>query len=540
MSTNLETVEAQMKVVELRRQKVKLERLKQLKQSNGIRFYRPHWKQHLFHSTNKTGRYLRTGNRFGKSDCGDAEDVAFALGGRLWYREQFDVIDGEGEVRETHPGGFNHPLVTQGIPQRPVKILLLVVDWDKAQEIHTNNEGSYETWGKLFKLIPSDALGKVHKNRGGRIDQIQVKRPREFGGGESIIRIDTVESYKHNRMGAESSDWDVIHVDEPCPGKMFKAHARGLMDRNGSYWFTCTPVDEMWINDLFTPNRMTMVRDAHDGLEVGSTKHIITGSIFDNPYRSDAGVAEFESTLTKEEIQCRLYGLPLALAGIIYKEFIYDMHALCEVPVGWKSYTEPPADYTIRVAWDVHQRLPQAVLLAATAPTGQTFLYDEIFSKPIIGDTVKILREKLKGRYVADYIIDPFSVVPDPLTGSCVLDELAKEGFYFRKASKDLSLGISKVKEFLSARGHNGLPLVYVAPICSETLFEFTHYVWDGDKNKPKDQDDHMLENFYRLVLSGLDYVKPLSEEDVVESRPLRVGHSEDLEDFAIPDLFHD
>jgi len=34
-------------------------------------------------------------------------------------------------------------------------------------------------------------------------------------------------------MGSESSDFDFVHVDEPCPEPMYKAAARGLIDRNG-------------------------------------------------------------------------------------------------------------------------------------------------------------------------------------------------------------------------------------------------------------------------------------------------------------------
>jgi hypothetical protein len=38
--------------------------------------------------------------------------------------------------------------------------------------------------------------------------------------------------------GSESSDWDFLHIDEPCPRDMYVANARGLIDRGGSDWFT--------------------------------------------------------------------------------------------------------------------------------------------------------------------------------------------------------------------------------------------------------------------------------------------------------------
>ena len=49
----------------------------------------------------------------------------------------------------------------------------------------------------------------------------------------------------------------------------------------------------------------------------------------------------------------------------------------------------------------------------------------------------------------------------------------------------------------------------------AETLWEFDHYEWDSKReNKPIDKNDHMMENFYRLILNGLDWVDPISNEE--------------------------
>lgn len=530
-------VEALMRSRELEAEKAKLLEIRRLRQENGIEFYRPHLKQHKFHTCPLTGRYCRTGNRFGKSEMGIAEDISWALGGRLWYRHAFDILNGDGSVSLSHPGGHNHPFVTAGIPQRPVKGLILVVDWDMAKKIFTNREGSYDVWGKFWKLVPAAAVGKVtNGGRGDRIEKIEIKRPTEFGGGSSTISFDTVESYKHNKMGAESADWDFIHVDEPVPEQLFKAHARGLMDRNGSEWFTCTPLDQMWINDRFCPPGQNIVNDANLGLAFGES-FIITGSTYDNPYRDPQGVARFEATLTREEKECRISGLPLAFAGLIYREFIHDIHVLSKIPQGWTAYDLPPKDYTIRVAWDVHTRLPQALLYAATAPNGDVFIYHEQFYDSLIEPNAKDCWSRLQGRNVPDMLIDPYAVIESAVTGESVLDELMNYELWFEKASKDLTTGISKVREKLreeKASGtvrprqkDSGLPsTIYFSPHLTETLFEFSHYVYDSDKNKPKDGQDHMMENLYRLVLNGLDYVC-YGDDEAFVSKPLAIRHNE-------------
>ena len=111
---------------------------------------------------------------------------------------------------------------------------------------------------------------------------------------------------------------------------------------------------------------------------------MITWSVYDNPYNSKEAIAEFEAGLTREERECRLHGLPLNMAGLIYKEFVYDLHVLCDPPTGWEDYHMPPRNYTVRVWWDYHIRLPQAVLFFATDPQGRVFVYDEIFEDNLL------------------------------------------------------------------------------------------------------------------------------------------------------------
>lgn len=525
MSINVSAV---LRARELEIEKSHLLEIRRLRQENGIEFYRPHLKQHRFHSCSLTGRYCRTGNRFGKSQMGICEDISWALGGRLWYRYAFDILNGDGSVALTHLGGTHHPFVTSGIPQRPVKGLILVVDWDKAKEVFTNREGSYDVWGKFWQMVPKDVVGKVSNGgRGDRIVKVEIKRPAEFGGGSSTISFDTVESYKHNKMGAESDNWDFIHVDEPVPEKLFKAHQRGLIDRGGSFWFTCTPLDEMWINDWFTPPGKQRIERCDEGFAFATKTHnnrfIITGSTRDNPFQKEENIVEFESGLNIEEKSARIEGIPSAFSGLIYREFQYDLHVLQKVPKDWLDFNNPPKSYTIRIAWDVHDSKPQAILYAATAPTGEVFIYDEQFFDRVIGVNAETLKERIAGRQVIDYIIDPRAVIESPVTDESILDELMKYDLWFEKASKDLTLGISKVREKLKERLPNDAPTIYFSPQLTETLFEFQHYVYkDG---KVKDEHDHMMENLYRLILNGLDYVLPENDEFV--ARPLRISHNE-------------
>jgi len=517
-----------------------LERLEQLaaalreakawEAQNGLFFYRPHWKQHLFHTCPAKGRYGRTGNRFGKSEMGMAEDLSILRGERVWYKHSFDILDGERNVRLRHEGSEDHPFVRLGMPGHPVKGLLLVVDWDMAKSIFTNQTDDPKTCGKLWRLLPKDWFIDRQLSRGGHIERVFV---RHVNGGVSTLKIDTIESWKHNKLSSESDDFDFIHVDEPVPEEMFKGYARGLMDRNGRFHFTCTPLDQMWINDEFSLPGRANINNAPEGQlfykdeKKMASRYIITGSIYDNPHRNDAGVADFEASLSREERSCRLMGLPLNLAGLIYKEFIYDLHVLPDVPKGWAAYNDPPKDYTVRVAWDVHDAIPQAILLVATAPTGEAFVYDEMWIDKSIGINAEVLKERLKGRNVVDYWIDPRAVIESPVTGESILDVLMEHGFYFEKGSKDMHTGISKTREKLAERNANGFPTIWFCPTAERCIWEMMRYAYDKNQ-KPVDKDDHMLENLRRLVLGGLSYVEPTMDNVLKFRKTTTIGFDED------------
>ena len=457
-----------------------------LRKDFGLAFYKPFPKQTAFHSAGDFKRRLvRAGNRFGKSFLGCAEDCSFLLGHRPWIPE-------------------SDPLCRLGIPQHPTKGLVITTDWDKVDEIFTSERGES---GKLWRLLPKGFVKSKRRNHSGAIDTIECQNG-------SVLRFDTVKSWLANPQGSESSDWDFIHVDEPCPQGMWTGSSRGLIDRHGSAWFTLTPLKEPWITDFF---------DTSKPLE-GSTDRwswAETGSIYDNIYLSREAIHDFERTLTDEEKQCRLHGLPLHLAGLVYKEFSQDKHVLKDVPQGWANYQSPPANYTIYYAIDPHPQTPHAVLFLAVSPLGQIFLYDEIFNHCTIRELAEQIKAKLGSLFVAHAKVDPLAYINDPITDSNMAEEFANHGVYLEKATKALSQGILCVKDKLK-RGDN----LYFSPALTRTLWEIKRWSWDTKDNKPVDKDDHMLECLYRLLLDEPVYMdleklngeNPTSEPDFTDA----------------------
>jgi len=527
----------QFDLIAKQRQRDLLRKKLDLRKKNGLRYYEPHYKQDKFHRAGaRKRRYMRTGNRFGKSDMGAAESCSWAVGYRPWYENTFDVLDGEGNVVRTHEGRKDHPDCFIGIPKRPTKGLIICQDWDKAQEIFTSEEDGIGK-GKLFKYLTdlrqnddgkSPGIVQTRRNSAGGISFLKV---RSRWGGYSTIYLDTVRSFKSDGMGQESSNWDWIQIDEPCPEGMWKAAARGLVDAHGSAWFNCTPLRERWINDMFIPSPRTKVdKDNENVFQIkGQDRWIMVGSMHDNPYLSTDAKQEFIADLTEDEIKVRIDGQPAHFQGVIYPQFSYDKHVLYKPPHGWKDMYTPPKNYCIKLSIDPHPRTPHAVLFCAIAPTGEVFFFRKIFEQMLAEDLVKEILDITDGRQVESTPCDWMAFEENPIDGRCMADEFERFGLIVHKAPRALSAGIVATRQALAIPKH-----LYFMEHLDRTLYEFDSYVWDEKKEKPVDQDDHMMECLYRRILEGVDYEHPVYSDTSHEGYRMEPRHVGDV-DLELP-----
>lgn len=468
---------------ELLREQLKLQkRLLELTKKVGIAGYRPHYKQHLFHSAGHKRRGFFSGNRTGKSDGSAAETVAWALGERPWYKVPFDIFDRKGSFLHHHDGHPSHPLVKQGIPPWPTKQLIITTDWDKVEEIWTGQRG--DRVGKLWKFLPADAVKSTKRNHSGAIDTVEL-----YTGG--LIKFDTVQSFVKDPQGSESSDHDRVAADEPIPEDMWKASTRGLVDRDGQGDFTLTALKQRWIYDYF-------FEIAGQSEKPIANRFAVKATIYDNPYISDEAIARFYDELTEDERQCRIMGIPLELSGLVYKEFSYDKHVLSSVPLNWRDYHLPAQNCILDVRIDPHPQTPHAVLFLATGENQVPIVCHEIWSACDAHSLADSINTYIRstGCFVNSIKCDPAAWVPDSITRQAsVADAFAERGLFVGKASKDKSNGILNLRSVLkSDRG------VRFSPACRRTLWEISRYAYDKE-NKPLDKDDHMMENLYRLFI---------------------------------------
>jgi len=357
---------------------------------------------------------------------------------------------------------------------------------------------------KLHEFVPKEEIKAIRKSNAG-LDAYWT-----FKNGSTIELM----SYEQDDDVFEGWDGHLVWFDEPPPRSKYIALKRGLVDHKGIALLTFTPLKEPWIYDELVTNPDRAVR-------------FINADIRDNPYLDEGAIAEFERSLTDEEKATRIKGGWLFLQGLVYKEFNPTTHVIKPFKV--------PSDYTVGVAIDPHPRTEQALLFVAVDEKERAFVVHEKFAYGSPDEIADWIIDYHKHTHEIDLaIIDPASQ-GDKNRGDTTYDilerRLSAHGITLEFGSKDLSGGILQVRNALQSR--NGLPSLYFFDNAHRTIFELTRYVWDdwrhtaGDrsaKQRPRDKDDHQMENLRRLLQHPLQHRQRGSLADYL--RQANAGYS--------------
>ena len=372
------------------------------------------------------------------------------------------------------------------------KIRIVGQDWEK----HIMAVVVPELWKWWPKNRPL-AGGKPKKNNVG-VEYLWID---EKTGSSIEIMSNKQESDLH-----EGWSGDLIIYDEPPKRSIRVANARGLVDRNGRELFAMTLLKEAWVDqDIIKarledgrpdPTVFNVVAETTDNVGFGITQE---------------GVDQFAKTLTDEEKDARLRGIPSYMSGLVYPQFKRDIHL--------KKRFRVPLDWPVDFAFDIHPRKPHSVLFIATAPNGLKYLIHEIREH---GDGKQIAESAIRivnwGQYrINRVIIDPLSKADsneENTTFEKVARVLARYDILLETASKNKDAGILQVKEHLM--GPNNEPSLFIFDDLIYTIKEIESLMWEktdlADVEKASKTEDDMMENLYRLILLDTVYVEPESE----------------------------
>jgi phage terminase large subunit-like protein len=395
-----------------------------------------------FHKSTKVGRILRGGNRSGKSVAGTVEGI-WRSTGKHPYQRTHDVPTRGRIVTVDRDAGLKQI------------ILPLLKQWTPPSELVN---GAWEdSWSN------SD---KVMRFRNG--SEIEIKTHQQ-----------EVESF-----AGVPRHW--IHFDEECPQSIFNECRLRLVDFNGVWWMTMTPVEgQDWIYDRYIATEAKNV----DRFEV---------DISDNPHLNKRALELLDDDLDDEEKKIRRQGLFVPKGGLVLREFDYNRHVVPggrPVPPNWKIYESVDHGFNA----------PTAVLWHAVSPQGDVVTFKEHYQRAWVirkhAERIKQVRAEL-GR-------DPVLSVCDPSmsqrrgeneNGLSAIQVYQQHGIRLMPAKRDVDGRIVLMNEYLK------YDKWHITEDCPNTIkeargysFKIYHSAKIADRNnvreEPNKKNDHAMDS---------------------------------------------
>jgi len=393
-----------------------------------------------FHKSTKVGRILRGGNRSGKSVAGMVESV-WRSTGRHPYQNTHEVPTRGRIVTVDRDAGIEQiikPLLQQWIPT--------------SERVNGSWEDSYSNARKTFT----------------------------FRNGSTI-------ELKTHQQEVESFAGVPLHwvwFDEECPQDIFNECRLRLIDYNGCWYMTMTPVEgQDWIFDRFIVSKAKNV----DMFEV---------NIDDNPHLNKQALALLDDDLDDDEKKIRRQGIFVPKGGLVLSEFDHGRHVI-------EGGGPIPASWTIYCSIDHGFNNPTAILWHAVSPDGRVVTFREHYMRKWL---IKQHAAKIKevnreiGRTPQIYMGDPSMSQKTAETGSSPLQIYRDNGIPLIQAKKDVPGRINKMNEYLKYdRWH-------ITDACPNTIKEARGYAFKifnsakiADRNnrreEPNKKNDHAMDS---------------------------------------------
>lgn len=404
--------------------------------------------ERFYESQQDVVRLVLGSNRSGKTVCGVNEAVAHSLGYRPWY-----------------PVG--HPLRVVRLPSgRPIPVpnvgRILAENYEQA--IRQTIIPKFDEWA------PRALIKRIDKNTRGIPVSI------EWTNGSIIYLM----SNDQDDMAFEGPAGHWFWCDEPPEYRKYTGLKRGLVDQGGHCWITMTPLSQPWINDTI----LARAGDPNSG--VSAHKFYIWDNCVENGgYLERAAIEAFLQDLREDELEARLHGKFLHLAGLVYKTWEPNEPFFVperEIPRSWPR---------VQLV-DPHSHKPLALLWLAVSPSDTVFCYRATYERSLrtIKDAADYIKRvegwetpKYAGEQaepVALRIIDWSANEDERTSGLSILGAFANEGLHYMKARKqDAEFGYDAIHEALKLKYEWSTPQLVVFNTCGPVKHNFMHFCYD-------------------------------------------------------------
>lgn len=428
--------------------------------------YQPHPKQQLFHESIAKGKLFIGGNRSGKTVGGGAETV-MRMRKQHPYRPDLNLI----------PEPIRARVVTVDLIQGLEKIVLPeIARWmPKSDLINGSWEDSYDKATRTLTI-----------SNGSWVEFLTYEQDIEKFAGTS----------RHS-----------VWFDEEPPKYIWDECRARLIDTNGDWWITMTPVEGLtWTyEDVYIP-----------GLKGENQYFVVEIEMDENPHLGHAEIETYFSGMSEDDIKSRRKGQYIPVGGFIYANFISEAN--------WIDPVVPPAEWLHFAGMDHGFTNPTAWLWGAVNAEGFVVIYHEHYeSGRLVSHHAKRVLEinKELKRQPSYYVGDPSIRNRDPITGTSVHLEYAEHGVPIVLGNNDQKAGIQRVSRLLKGVeivADDGTtivhkPKLYVTRDCVNLISEIKMLRWatwrdkksQYDKNKKEEQqkkDDHAADALRYLISS--------------------------------------
>lgn len=435
--------------------------------------YKPHLKQVMFEKDPHKHRLYIGGNRSGKTVAGVIEDIRY-LKGEHPYRDTPDAPVRGRVVGVDFASGIDKILLPQ-FQQWVPKSLLINGSWDD----------SYSKERRLLTL--------------------------ENGSFAEFM------SYDQDLQKFAGTSRHFVHFDEEPPESVYDECRARLVDTNGEWWMTLTPVEgmEYIYEQVYLPGK-----EGHPSFGV------IEVEMSENPHLDPAAIEEYLSTLTPEQRAIREKGQFIQVGGAVFKDFNQLTHTI--PPENFKLTNK----HRVYVSVDYGWRDPTAMMWHAVAPNGQITTFAEHYKTHMtIAEHAQVFHRMNRELGVEPYLVvgDPALAQTSGVKGTSYQQEFNLHGMniVIDIIPRAIGIGLNKMQQYMRVNPNTDKPWWQITDDCPSLITELSKLKYKRRANRQQemalnkleqiqDRDNHAFDSsrYFFTLMDDLtpDTIKGLKE----------------------------
>lgn len=446
--------------------------------------YEPHEKQLQFHTSPKPEKLFIGGNRSGKTVGGAIEAI--------WW------------LTKTHP--------YRELPRGPIRGRIVTVDF--VEGLEQIILPAIKQWLPKSFLIDGSWEKSYSKNL----------RVLTLANGSTVDFL----SYEQDVEKHAGTSRHFVWFDEEPPYEIYIENMLRLLDTDGCYWITMTPLLGMtWVYENIYEKR--------DDPEESEHIEVIEVNTKDNPHIRNKARSRIMRRLSNEERDAREAGQFVEMGGLVFKNFEPSRHVIHDNELGLIG-SVPPKSWEWYMSLDSGWNNPTAIYWHAVSHEGYIITFAEHYkSEMTVAEHAQVIqqREAQWGKRADLRTGDPAIKQTREATGTSIQQEYASHGIYLSlenvpSGPGSVEVGIARMQAYMNppptASNEKPEPQWYIHDSCVNLIRELKRLRWQtyqskklGSRLNPQEKvakkDDHGFDScrYFFTLMPDLGPLSPMT-----------------------------